>query len=85
MGISRNQLTRLFQKEFQCGAKEYLRQIQTTRALDLLENSALSVKSIALSCGFCDLSHFNKAIRKKTGACPTQYRQRRLMEFRESK
>lgn len=75
MGISRNQLTRLFQKEFQCGAKEYIRQINITRALDLLEHTALSLKSIALSCGFCDLSHFNKAIRSKTGVCPTRYRQ----------
>ena len=85
MGISRNQLTRLFQKEFHCGAKEYIREIQTTRALDLMKNSALSLKSIALSCGYCDLSHFNKAIRKKTGTCPTRYRQHRFKEFRESK
>ena len=74
MGISRNQLTRLFQKEFQCGAKEYIQRTKITRALDLLEHSALSLKSIAVSCDFCDLSHFNKAIRAKTGLCPTRYR-----------
>jgi transcriptional regulator GlxA family with amidase domain len=75
MGISRNQLTRLFEKEFQCGAREYLQRIKIARALDLLKHSALSIKSIALSSGFCDLSHFNKAIRSKTGVCPTRYRQ----------
>lgn len=75
MGISRNQLTRLFQKKFLCGPQEYIRRIKITRALDLLEHSALSLKSIALTCGFCDPSHFNKAIRSKTGLCPTQYRQ----------
>jgi len=76
MGISRNQLTHLFQKVFHCGAKEYLRQAQTNRALDLLENSVLGIKSIALSCGFSDLSHFNKTIRSRTGLCPTRFRQR---------
>lgn len=78
MGISRNQLTRLFQKEFRCGAKQYIRKMQSSRALDLLENSTLSLKSIALSCGFCDPSHFNKVIRAQTGLCPTQYRQSNL-------
>lgn len=78
MGISRNQLTRLFQKEFRCGAKQYIRKMQSTRALDLLENSTLSLKSIALSCGFCDPSHFNKVIRAQTGLCPTQYRRSKL-------
>jgi AraC-like DNA-binding protein len=78
MGISRNQLTRLFQKEFRCGAKQYIRKIQTSRALDLLANSTLSLKSIALSCGFCDPSHFNKVIRAETSLCPTQYRQSNL-------
>lgn len=35
----------------------------------------LNLKSIALSCGFCDPSHFNKAIRSSTGLSPTQFRQ----------
>lgn len=77
MGVSRNHLTRLFQKEFQCGAKEYIRRERVGRALTLLEHSSLSIKSVALACGFFDLSHFNKTVRAKTGISPTQYRQRK--------
>lgn len=75
MGISRNQVTRLFQKEFQCGAKEYIHRARMGRALNLLAHSTLSVKSIALSLGFTDLSHFNKSVRRETGTSPTLYRQ----------
>lgn len=74
MGVSRGQLTRLFQKEFQCGVKEYIQRANIARAKGLLHRSAMSIKSIAVSCGFNDLSHFNKKIRRETGVSPTQYR-----------
>ena len=74
LGVSRSQLTRLFQKEFQCGAKEYILRSNIGRACSLLRRSAMSIKSIAMSSGFNDLAHFNKAIRKETGSSPTQYR-----------
>jgi transcriptional regulator GlxA family with amidase domain len=74
LGVSRSQLKRLFQKEFQCGAKEYILQSNIGRACSLLRRSAMSIKSIAMSAGFNDLPHFNNAIQKETGSSPTQYR-----------
>jgi len=74
MGVSRSQLTRLFQKEFQCGVKEYIQRANIARATSLLRRSAMTIKSIAMSCGFNDLSHFNKTIRRETVTSPTQYR-----------
>lgn len=74
MGVSRNHLTRLFQKEFQCGAKEYLRRERVGRALALMAHSSLSIKSIALASGFPDLAYFNKIIRRETGCSPRSYR-----------
>lgn len=74
LGVSRSQLTRLFQKEFQCGAKEYILRSNIRRACGLLRRSSMGIKSIAMSCGFNDLSHFNKTIRRETGSSPTRYR-----------
>jgi AraC-like DNA-binding protein len=74
MGVSRSQLTRLFQKEFQCGVKEYIQRANIARATSLLRRSAMTIKSIAISCGFNDLSHFNKTIRREIGTSPSQYR-----------
>jgi AraC-like DNA-binding protein len=78
MGVSRNQLTRLFRREFDCSAKEYIQRERVQRALALLDRSSLSVKSIAAVSGFYDLAHFNKVVRRETGLCPTRYRQRAL-------
>jgi AraC-like DNA-binding protein len=73
-GVSRSQLTRLFQREFRCGVKEYIQRANIARATGLLRRSAMTIKSIAMTCGFNDLSHFNKTIRRETGTSPTRYR-----------
>jgi len=68
LGVSRSQLTRLFQKEFQCGAKEYILQANIGRACSLLRRSAMSIKSIAMSSGFNDLPHLTRQSERKQGA-----------------
>ena len=74
MGFSHNQLTLLFQQHFGCGPREFIQRERVTRASDLLENSRLPVKSIAIECGFPNLQHFNKVIRASTGQSPTAWR-----------
>lgn len=52
----------------------YLIHIRITYALDLLENSTLSISEIAEACGFCDIFHFSRCFKKKIGYSPTEYR-----------
>lgn len=74
MGVSHNQLTLLFQKQFGCGVREFIRRERVGKARELLTRSRLPVKSIAIECGFPDLQHFNKVIRSDTGHSPRQIR-----------
>lgn len=39
-----------------------------------VRNDRLKISDIALSCGFSDVSHFNRRFRARFGASPTQYR-----------
>lgn len=76
MGVSSNHLTQIFQRQFGCGVRQYIRKERINRACELLRQTSLQVKSIAIECGFGDLQYFNKVIRKATGASPREYRQR---------
>ena len=44
------------------------------RAAKLLSNSRVSVKGIAISCGFTDPNYFSKVFRRFFGASPTEFR-----------
>lgn len=77
IGVSPNHLTMLFQRQFGCGVRAYIRRDRIGRALDLLARTSLRVKSIAIECGFPDLHYFNKIIRGATGRSPTEFRRAR--------
>ena len=40
----------------------------------LLKNSKLSIQEIAVSCGFPNLSHFDRVFKQQTGMSPVSYR-----------
>ena len=44
----------------------------------LIEKGNISLTEIALSCGFCDLSHFSKAYKEKYGIRPKVEKSRAL-------
>lgn len=73
IGVSQSHLNYLFKKEFGTTLHNYIYQERVKRALHLLENSHLNIKSIAFECGFPDLQYFNKIIRRETGLSPRGY------------
>lgn len=52
----------------------YITDFRIDEAIRLLENTRLSVSEIASRVGFCDISHFSKTFKKKTGHTPSDFR-----------
>lgn len=72
--ITPSYLTYLFRKAHGDSVLGYIRKKRIDRALHLLKNSTLPIKSIASSVGYFDLQHFNKAVRAASGLCPRSTR-----------
>ena len=73
-GYSRFYFSRLFARTTGQWPGEYLRDLRMRRAVSLLQTSTLSIKEIALRCGFYDATYFCKVFRKAMGMTPRTYR-----------
>lgn len=73
-GFSHAQLLRLFKKEYSKTVQRYVIEKRLALACELLENSDISVRSVALSCGFSDEIHFMKSFKKHYGLTAGEYR-----------
>ena len=73
-GFSHSQLLRLFKNEYGKTLRRYVIDKRLSLACELLENSDLSVRSIAFSCGFSDDIHFMKTFKEHFGVTATEYR-----------
>lgn len=69
-GLSHNQLTRLFRVAFGTTVVGYIRDRRVERALHLLVNTGLSIKTIAAQVGVEDTRYFNKIIHQCLGNSP---------------
>jgi AraC-like DNA-binding protein len=58
----------------------YVQSVKVDRACYLLMNTADSILSIAIQCGFTTLSSFNRTFRLTKGMTPREYRQRAVMQ-----
>ena len=74
VGLSHNQLCRLFRKHMGKTVLEYLADLRWKRVLRLLTNTQIPSKQIAYDFGFSDLSHFNKFVRMQGGLSPRALR-----------
>ena len=72
--VSRSYLYRLFREATGKSPQEYLTAFRITRARELLSFTALSIESVALSCGYRDPLVFAKTFKNKTGKAPSEYR-----------
>jgi AraC-like DNA-binding protein len=68
------QFNLLFRESMNETPAAYMRRWRTSRARELLEQTDLPVKAIALSHGFRDAAHFSRAFFKLCGSWPTEYR-----------
>ncbi|MGB4659228.1 MAG: PocR ligand-binding domain-containing protein [Mobilitalea sp.] len=71
---SKSTLTNTFKNSFGTSIMEFLAQIRIDQAKQLLKNDSLTIKSIAVSCGFSDQNYFTKVFQKYMQMTPSGYR-----------
>jgi AraC-like DNA-binding protein len=74
LGISASHFTREFTKETGINPIKYLTNIRIQNAMQLLQNTTLSVNEIAVQCGFSCGNYFSKTFKKNTQLSPYQFR-----------
>lgn len=74
VGIDRTYLYRIFMEELGQSPKEYLTGFRLEKAAEMLSGTGLSVTEIALSCGFGEVSLFDRHFRGRYGCVPLKYR-----------
>ncbi len=72
--LSRHYLTRIFTKKLQISPIEYLMRFRINQAQNMLVSSKLSVKDVAIHCGFNSPSNFAMQFKAITGITPSEYR-----------
>lgn len=72
--VSPNYLHTLFKGVTGQTPFEYVTQKRINKAKRLIMAGELTLLEIALACGFCSQSHFNKVFRECTGQTPAAYR-----------
>ena len=68
--------SRVFQRQLNMTAFEYLLDLRVNRACSMLRSSTLSVTEIATRCGFSSPSYFGKIFRERMKMSPSDYRKR---------
>jgi AraC-like DNA-binding protein len=74
IGCSPNHLSKIFHRATGERIVERINRLRVQNAIDALSRTRLSVKSIAVSCGFSDANYFARVFRQATGRSPQQYR-----------
>lgn len=73
LGVSASHLSRTFSTEVGQPLSIYLADLRIQRAGELLEQNELSIKEIAVRCGYRDPNYFSRAFRAATGQTPSEY------------
>ncbi len=73
-GVSAGYLSKLFKRELNIGFIEYLTRIRLEKSQELLAETSMSIKEIALTVGYPDEKYYSRLFKKSTGIKPTDYR-----------
>jgi iron complex transport system substrate-binding protein len=84
LGISNSHLRRSFKKQYGQSPQEYLTHTRIAYAKSLLKEQELSIKQVAISCGFPDEFNFSRAFQKKEGIPPKDYRAKTSKDLSDS-
>jgi transcriptional regulator GlxA family with amidase domain len=76
VNLSSAQLNHIFKAELGVTALQYLKSLRLKKAQELLDNTYLTVKEIAVAVGLNDVSHFVRDFKMSYGLTPAQYRKR---------
>ena len=71
---SQSSLIKAFKKAYNITIFQKLNEIRLEKACELLVESRLTIKEIAIQCGFIDQNYFSKAFRSKYQISPKDYR-----------
>jgi transcriptional regulator GlxA family with amidase domain len=71
--VSRTHFFRIFKEQTGQSPYKYHLQLKLRRAGEMLRDSDLTVKQIAMALGFRNPYHFSRLFRAKTGASPRAY------------
>ncbi len=72
--ISSSHFMNSFKKAVGCSAIEFLTHLRIKAACTALTETTEDISTISFSCGFSNLSNFNKQFKKITGSSPREYR-----------
>ncbi len=78
VNISPYYFSKLFKEEAGENFIEYLTRARITRAKELLQNPALSIKEICVMSGYSDPNYFSRIFKKQEDVTPSEYRERIL-------
>ena len=70
-----NYFSSLFKKQLNITVREYILRLRIQKAKELMADPDLKLIDIALSVGYQDAAHFNRAFKNVTGLSPSQYRE----------
>ena len=85
MGYSRTNLYKKFKEITGLSSSEFIRNIRLKRAVQLFEQSDLSVKEIMYMTGFNTSSYFAKCFKKQFGVKPSEYVRQQIKPALEQK
>lgn len=74
--ISSSHFMSSFKKAVGCSAIEFLTHLRIKAACTALTQTTDDISTISFSCGFSNLSNFNRQFKKITGSSPREYRKR---------
>ena len=72
--FTKEYLSRLFKKRYECGIYDYVLKVRMEFAKQLLEQPNLQIQQIAFNTGYKDSNYFSKAFKTFYGISPTEYR-----------
>lgn len=74
MHLSREYLSRYFKKHMGKTIFEYITEVRTEKAKQMLTTTTHSVSDICEYCGYNSIGNFQKSFKKVTGVSPSKYR-----------
>ena len=74
VNLSPGRLAHLFKSEMELSIQQYLTQLRLAKAKSQLESSFLSIKEIAASVGFSNVTRFIACFKDLVGTTPAHYR-----------
>lgn len=76
VGLSPSYFMKLFKENTKITCVEYIKLLRLNNATNMLKETDDSILQIAQSCGFCNLSLFNREFKKYFSITPSQYRKK---------